>query len=42
MAQWRMRFAGDLRLFQAKGCERCCGTGYHGRLGLQEVRAVAS
>jgi type II secretory ATPase GspE/PulE/Tfp pilus assembly ATPase PilB-like protein len=36
-ASWRARFGGDVRLFQTKGCERCRGTGYRGRLGLHEL-----
>ncbi len=40
MAQWRVRFGGDPRLFQTKGCERCRGTGYHGRLGLHELLVI--
>ena len=29
-----------LRLFKGKGCERCTGTGYRGRLGLFEVMPI--
>jgi type IV pilus assembly protein PilB len=29
-----------LKLFKGKGCERCSGTGYRGRLGLFEVMTV--
>ncbi|TNF84268.1 MAG: type IV-A pilus assembly ATPase PilB [Acidobacteria bacterium] len=29
-----------LKLFKGKGCERCTGTGYRGRLGLFEVMAI--
>ncbi|WP_240787116.1 GspE/PulE family protein [Ramlibacter rhizophilus] len=28
---------GQLRLYRAKGCERCHGTGYRGRVGLHEL-----
>ncbi|MGB6363886.1 MAG: type IV-A pilus assembly ATPase PilB [Thermoanaerobaculia bacterium] len=31
---------GTLRLFKGKGCERCTGTGYRGRLGLFEVMPI--
>ncbi len=37
MAQWILRFDGNVRLFQAQGCERCGGTGYRGRIGLHEL-----
>ena len=37
MAQWRVRLDSDLRLFQAKGCDHCRGTGYRGRIGLHEL-----
>jgi general secretion pathway protein E len=29
--------AGETRLYRAKGCDRCNGTGYHGRLVITEV-----
>ncbi len=28
---------GDLTLYHPAGCERCSGTGYHGRLGIMEM-----
>ncbi len=31
---------GQLTLFRGKGCERCSGTGYKGRVGLYEVMEV--
>lgn len=30
----------DLHLFRARGCTRCSGTGYRGRIGLHEVMLV--
>jgi type II secretory ATPase GspE/PulE/Tfp pilus assembly ATPase PilB-like protein len=36
-AQWQARFGGDLRLTEARGCDRCRRTGYVGRLGLHEL-----
>ncbi len=30
----------SLKLFKGKGCERCTGTGYRGRLGLFEVMPI--
>jgi len=38
--QWRAEFAdahGQLRLFRRRGCERCEGHGYFGRLGIHEL-----
>ena len=29
----------DLKLYSAKGCEMCNGTGYKGRLGIHELMA---
>jgi len=37
LAGWRSRFAGELVLHSAAGCERCRGTGYRGRVGLHEL-----
>jgi type IV pilus assembly protein PilB len=31
----------DVTLYRAKGCSRCNGTGYKGRLGLYEVMIVS-
>jgi len=31
----------DVTLYRAKGCPRCNGTGYKGRLGLYEVMVVS-
>ncbi len=39
-ADWKQRFAdesGRWRLFEAKGCDECSGTGYKGRVGLHEL-----
>ncbi|HEY8353646.1 MAG TPA: GspE/PulE family protein [Methylophilaceae bacterium] len=38
--QWIKRFGnekGQLTLYRAKGCEKCSGTGYRGRVGLHEL-----
>ncbi len=32
--------AGELELFKGKGCDRCNGTGYKGRVGLFEVMEI--
>ncbi|MCB1905852.1 MAG: Flp pilus assembly complex ATPase component TadA [Rhodocyclaceae bacterium] len=40
LADWRARFGdgeGRLRLYRAKGCERCSDSGYRGRVGLHEL-----
>jgi type II secretory ATPase GspE/PulE/Tfp pilus assembly ATPase PilB-like protein len=39
ISEWRHRFGrdGELALMRPKGCERCQGAGYRGRLGLYEV-----
>ena len=29
--------AGDVTLYHPVGCDRCSGTGYHGRLGIMEM-----
>ncbi len=31
------RQSGSIRLFRGKGCDRCRGTGYHGRIAIYEV-----
>ncbi|PIU31337.1 MAG: general secretion pathway protein GspE [Syntrophobacteraceae bacterium CG07_land_8_20_14_0_80_61_8] len=31
----------DLQLYQSKGCDRCGGTGYHGRQGIFELLRVS-
>jgi type IV pilus assembly protein PilB len=31
---------GDGAVFDAVGCIRCAGTGYHGRVGLYEVMPI--
>jgi len=36
-AEWRERYAGDVRVHQAPGCDACKGTGHAGRLGLHEL-----
>ena len=39
VGEWRRHFGrdGELALWRPKGCERCQGAGYKGRLGLYEV-----
>jgi type II secretory ATPase GspE/PulE/Tfp pilus assembly ATPase PilB-like protein len=40
LAQWTQAYGdsnGRLRLYRAKGCDKCRGTGYKGRLGLHEL-----
>ncbi len=32
---------GDIPLFRGKGCDRCRGTGYHGRVAVYEVLAYS-
>jgi len=32
-----IKYSGDLKLKQAKGCDRCNNTGYLGRIGVHEV-----
>jgi len=36
-AEWAQRYGDVLVLFEATGCELCGGTGYRGRIGLQEL-----
>ena len=33
--------SGPIRLFRGKGCDRCRGTGYHGRVAIYEVLAYS-
>ncbi len=33
--------SGPIRLFRGKGCDRCRGTGYHGRIAIYEVLAYS-
>jgi general secretion pathway protein E len=35
------RQSGTIRLFRGKGCDRCRGTGYHGRAAIYEVLAFS-
>jgi type II secretory ATPase GspE/PulE/Tfp pilus assembly ATPase PilB-like protein len=37
--RWRREHAtgGQLRQYRRRGCERCGGSGYHGRLGIHEL-----
>ena len=32
-----MRFSPSLRLFRPKGCAKCNGSGYKGRMGIHEL-----
>ncbi len=34
-----VRFSSDLKLYQPKGCAKCGGSGYKGRMGLHELLA---
>jgi type II secretory ATPase GspE/PulE/Tfp pilus assembly ATPase PilB-like protein len=36
-AEWAQRYGDALVLFEVAGCELCGGTGYRGRIGLQEL-----
>ena len=35
------RQSGTVRMFRGKGCDRCRGTGYHGRIAIYEVLAYS-
>jgi len=37
VAQWRKSYGENLQLPEAKGCDRCTGSGYKGRLGIHEL-----
>ncbi len=39
IGRWREKFAaaGKLQLARPHGCEKCMGTGYHGRVGVHEL-----
>jgi type II secretory ATPase GspE/PulE/Tfp pilus assembly ATPase PilB-like protein len=39
IGRWREQFAtaGKLQLARPHGCEKCMGTGYHGRVGVHEL-----
>lgn len=37
IAEWRTRYGSGLQLPLAKGCDRCQGSGYKGRLGIHEL-----
>jgi type II secretory ATPase GspE/PulE/Tfp pilus assembly ATPase PilB-like protein len=41
-AEERTIIAGDVpkKVFQKKGCEKCFGTGYHGRIGIFELLEI--